>query len=177
MAGSSKNGHGSYNLANAAFTSHPTVYLGSGAKTHTQGFSFHPSGPGGGQGLHKYSNSLYGEDVKPKIAGKDILHALGSSNGFSSGYSSDPYHSMMSQGLPASLTHSTRPAKTKATQNRMQAKEKEQLYDETIKMKVLNNQIKEDNVKLKTKVKILENELGRKEKTIEDLFSHNQLIQ
>jgi hypothetical protein len=31
-------------------------------------------------------------------------------------------------------------------------------------------------VKLKTKVKILENELGRKEKTIEDLFSHNQLI-
>ena len=40
-------------------------------------------------------------------------------------------------------------------------------------MKVLNNQIKEDNVKLKTKVKILENELNRKEKTIEDLFSHN----
>ena len=40
-------------------------------------------------------------------------------------------------------------------------------------MKVLNNQIKEDNVKLKTKVKILENELNRKEKTIEDLLSHN----
>jgi hypothetical protein len=117
MAGSSKNGQGSYNLANAAFTSHPAVYLGSAAKTHTQGFSFHPSGPGGG--LHKYSNSLYGEDVKPKVAGKDILHALGASNGFSSGYSSDPYHSMMSQGLPSSLTHSTRPNKTKATQNRM----------------------------------------------------------
>jgi hypothetical protein len=32
-------------------------------------------------------------------------------------------------------------------------------------------------VKLKTKIKILENELNRKEKTIEDLFSHNQLIQ
>jgi len=44
-------------------------------------------------------------------------------------------------------------------------------------MKMLNNQLKEDNVKLKTKIKILENELGRKEKTIEDLFSHNQLIQ
>ena len=29
----------------------------------------------------------------------------------------------------------------------------------------------------KTKIKILENELNRKEKTIEDLFSHNQLIQ
>ena len=33
--------------------------------------------------------------------------------------------------------------------------------------------MKEDNVKLKTKVKILEIELRRKEKTIEDLFSHN----
>jgi hypothetical protein len=94
MNGSSKNaGQGNYNLANAAFTSHPTVYLGSGAKTHTQGFSFHPAGS---NGHHKYSNSLYGEDVKPKVAGKDILHALGSSNGFSSGYNSDPYHSMMS---------------------------------------------------------------------------------
>lgn len=44
-------------------------------------------------------------------------------------------------------------------------------------MKMLNNQLKEDNVKLKTKIKILENELGRKEKTIEDLFSHNQMGQ
>jgi hypothetical protein len=50
------------------------------------------------------------------------------------------------------------------------------MYDETIKMKMLNNQLREEHVKLKTKVKILENELGRKEKTIEDLFSHNQLI-
>lgn len=81
----------------------------------------------------------------------------------------------MSQALPASLSHSNRPVKAKAG-NRLAAKEKEQLYEETIKMKVLNNQIKEDNVKLKTKVKILENELSRKEKTIEDLFSHNQLI-
>ena len=55
----------------------------------------------------------------------------------------------------------------------MQAKEKEQLYDETIKMTVLTTQVKEYNLKLKTKVKILENELSRKEKTIEDLFSHN----
>lgn len=44
-------------------------------------------------------------------------------------------------------------------------------------MKMLNNQLREEHVKLKTKVKILENELGRKEKTIEDLFSHNQLSQ
>ena len=93
---------------------------------------------------------------------------MGASNGFSSGYNSDPYSSVMSQGLPQSLTNSTRPAKQKP--NRLGAKEKEQLYDETIKMKVLNNQLKEDHVKLKTKIKILENELNRKEKTIEDLF-------
>jgi hypothetical protein len=43
---------------------------------------------------------MYGDDVKPKIAGKDILQALGS------GYNSDPYNSVMSSGLPASLTHS-----------------------------------------------------------------------
>lgn len=41
---------------------------------------------------------------------------------------------------------------------------------------MLNNQLKDDSVKLKTKIKILENELNRKEKTIEDLFSHNQMI-
>jgi uncharacterized protein YlxW (UPF0749 family) len=81
----------------------------------------------------------------------------------------------MSSGLPATLYHSNRPAKGKAA-NRLQAKEKEQLYDETIKMKMLNNQLRDDSVKLKTKIKILENELNRKEKTIEDLFSHNQLI-
>jgi hypothetical protein len=34
----------------------------------------------------------------------------------------------------------------------------------------MNNQFREENVKLKTKNKILENELNRKEKTIEDLF-------
>ena len=83
----------------------------------------------------------------------------------------------MSSGLPSSLTHSGRPQKGKIAGNRHQAKEKEQLYDETIKMKMLNNSLREDHVKLKTKIKIVENELSRKEKTIEELFSHNQLIQ
>ena len=82
----------------------------------------------------------------------------------------------MSSGFPPALTNSSKQSKAKAP-NRLLAREKEQLYDEAIKMKMLNNQMKEDNVKLKTKVKILENELSRKEKTIEDLFSHNQLIQ
>jgi hypothetical protein len=66
------------------------------AHTHTNGFNFHPAG---GIGGHKFSNSIYGEDgQKPKIGGKDLAKALGSSNGFSSGYGSDPYTSMMSQG-------------------------------------------------------------------------------
>ena len=80
-----------YNIANAAFSNYPAVYLGGGSRTHTQGFGgFHP------HGNHKFSKSIYGEDVKPKIAGKDILHAMGASNGFSSGYNSDPYSSVMS---------------------------------------------------------------------------------
>ena len=165
-------GAGSYNLAAAAFANHPAYMSGVGARTHTNGFSFHPSGH-----AHKYSASTYGDEVRPKVAGKDLIKALGSSNGFSSGYGSDPYNSVMSAGLPAPHTHPARPTKAKAAQSRLQGKEKEQLYDETIKMKMLNNQMREDNVKLKTKIKILENELGRKEKTIEDLFSHNQLIQ
>lgn len=40
-------------------------------------------------------------------------------------------------------------------------------------MKMLNNQLKEEHVKMKTKIKMLENELNRKERTIEDLFNHN----
>ena len=58
----------------------------------------------------------------------------------------------------------------------MHAREKEALYDETIKMKMLNNQLRDDAVKMKTRIKILENEVNRKEKNIEDLFSHNQVI-
>ena len=102
-----------YNIANAAFTNNAAVYLGNiGSRTHTNGFNFH------GNNNAKITSSIYGEDVKPKIAGKDVLHALGSSNGFSQGYASDPYTSVMSAGLPASLSHSTRPTKAKA-QNRL----------------------------------------------------------
>ena len=103
---------------------------------------------------------------------------MAESNGFSSGYHSDPYTSVISQGgLPATFNLSNRPHKGTKGSNRLHTKEKEQLYDETIKMKVINNQLRDDTVKFKTKIKILENELNRKEKTIEDLFSHNQMIQ
>jgi len=58
-----------YNVS-SAFPNNQGVYVSSmGSKTHTNGFSFHPPY----YNVHKFSNSLYGEDVKPKIAGKDIL--------------------------------------------------------------------------------------------------------
>jgi hypothetical protein len=43
MSNTAKTGNNGYNLANAGFANHP-VYMGNvGAKTHTNGFSFHPS--------------------------------------------------------------------------------------------------------------------------------------
>jgi hypothetical protein len=50
-------------------------------------------------------------------------------------------------------------------------KEKEHLYEEAIKLKIQSNSYKEENVKLKTKIKILENEMARKEKTLEDFLA------
>lgn len=50
-------------------------------------------------------------------------------------------------------------------------KENEQLYEEAIRLKQLANQHKEENIKLKTKVKILEVEMGRKERAIEDFYT------
>lgn len=50
-------------------------------------------------------------------------------------------------------------------------KEKEHLYEESIKLKIQANSFKEENVKLKTKIKILENEIAKKEKSLEDFLS------
>ena len=52
-------------------------------------------------------------------------------------------------------------------------KEKEHLYEEAIKLKISVNTFKEENIKLKTKIKILENEMSKKEKTLEDFFAQN----
>jgi len=46
-----------------------------------------------------------------------------------------------------------------------------------LKLKQITNTHKEENIKLKTKIKILENEMGRKERTIEDFLQQNQFIQ
>jgi len=49
----------------------------------------------------------------------------------------------------------------------------EQLQEEVMKLKQTANTHKEENVKLKTKIKILENEMGRKERTLEDFLQQN----
>ncbi len=55
--------------------------------------------------------------------------------------------------------------------NKGALKEKESLYEEAIKLKIMANSCREENVKLKTKIKILENEMSKKEKALEDFFS------
>ena len=40
----------------------------------------------------------------------------------------------------------------------------------------MTNTHKEENIKLKTRIKILENEMGRKERTIEDFLQQNTFI-
>ena len=55
-------------------------------------------------------------------------------------------------------------------------KEQEQLYEEVIRLKQLANVQREDNIKLKTKVKVLENDMARKERTLEDFFQQSQYI-
>jgi hypothetical protein len=48
--------------------------------------------------------------------------------------------------------------------------EREKLYDDALKQKMTANYLKEDNLKLKTKIHILEGELSKKEKLVDDLL-------
>lgn len=61
-----------------AFPANANVYLGNvnnQAKTHTGGFGIQNLvNPGQS---HKYSNSMFGEDNRPKIGGKDITQGYG----------------------------------------------------------------------------------------------------
>lgn len=45
-----------------------------------------------------------------------------------------------------------------------------------MRLKQFNNASKEENVKLKTKIKILEAENARKERTIEDFYTQSQFL-
>ena len=57
-----------------------------------------------------------------------------------------------------------------ASASSQQPKLPEQLQMEVIQYKQAANAHREENVKLKTKIRILENENGRKERTIEDFL-------
>lgn len=48
--------------------------------------------------------------------------------------------------------------------------ERERLYDDALRQKMISNLLKEENVKLKTKVHILEGELAKKERLVDDLL-------
>jgi hypothetical protein len=53
----------------------------------------------------------------------------------------------------------------------------EELSQEIIKQKMICDQILEENTQLKTKVKMLDKEINRKEKSFEDFLHQNQYIQ
>ena len=53
----------------------------------------------------------------------------------------------------------------------------EQLQEQVLQLKQTANTHKEENIKLKTKLKILENEIGRKERALEDFLQQNAFIQ
>ena len=54
--------------------------------------------------------------------------------------------------------------------------ERERLYDDVLRNKMTSNLLKDENVKLKTKVHMLEAELSRKEKLVDDLLLQQDTV-
>lgn len=48
--------------------------------------------------------------------------------------------------------------------------ERERLYDDVIKQRIFNNTLRDENIKLRTRLFMTENELSRKDKMIDDLL-------
>jgi hypothetical protein len=48
--------------------------------------------------------------------------------------------------------------------------ERERLYDEALREKMIANLLKDENLKLKTKVHILETEIAKKDRLVDDLL-------
>ena len=61
--------------------------------------------------------------------------------------------------------------------NRNNLKEKEQLYEDAIKLKIQVNAYREENVRLKTKIKILENDMSKQERAMEEFVTKFQMNQ
>lgn len=53
--------------------------------------------------------------------------------------------------------------------------EKEKLYEQSIKYKIQMNSYKEENIRLRTRLKFLEKEQNQREDIIEDLANHNEI--
>ncbi|CAI2367351.1 unnamed protein product [Moneuplotes crassus] len=58
----------------------------------------------------------------------------------------------------------------KLSHSKRRSGEKETLYEESMKLKILNNTIKEENLKYKTQMQILENELEKRDQLMEDVI-------
>lgn len=53
----------------------------------------------------------------------------------------------------------------------------EQLFEEAIKLKQTNYDLRDENGRLKARIKMQDTELVRKDKAIEDFYQQNQFIQ
>ena len=57
---------------------------------------------------------------------------------------------------------------------RVVKQDREKLYDDVMKQRIATNFLQDENTKLRTRIYILENELTKKEKTIDELFQQDQ---
>ena len=57
---------------------------------------------------------------------------------------------------------------------RVVLQERERLYDDVIKQRIFNNTLRDENIKLRTRLFMTENELSRKDKMIDDLLLQQQ---
>jgi hypothetical protein len=77
-----------------------------------------------------------------------------------------------------SVASSSLPNKLKVkAPNRSNIKEKEQLYEDAIKLKIQLNAYREENVRLKTKIKIQENDMAKQERAMEEFIAKFQVGQ
>lgn len=53
---------------------------------------------------------------------------------------------------------------------RVVQQERERLYDDVMKQRMTTNNLKDENIKLRTRIQMTENELSRKDKTIDELL-------
>ena len=53
---------------------------------------------------------------------------------------------------------------------RVVPQERERLYDDVIKQRIFNNTLRDENIKLRTRLFMTENELSRKDKMIDALL-------